>query len=388
MSISWLPRTEVSDRLGGAYPLTYQPGQKSLRGHIRNLLKPEADRVPQDIEHPLTAETLLTYSLSMIDVRTKLLEPTVETDPTKQVVLKAIRDGLDRFQEKFAVPYRGWREDAWNEVYRLERLTVLIEPAGNLIDEIKRRLDEADAEKVPSAARLRRAFETVSPDAVDTRKSPPELKPGGEALLRSHLLDVLEEIQWFLRKKYTARRKQSKAASRILRFAVVSLMLFLLPYMMAFWFSYSEQHEFIRKWSGICVFTAMTAGMFGACFSRLHYLQSKWDTLSLDELNSAGEWIQIGLRVFVGMMGAILMLFFLHSDIVSSTLTPDFSKIGLIHHKAGGGENAIPLELVFPNPQLALLIVWSFIAGFSERLVPSFLAKTEASLDRESAKSK
>ena len=87
-------------------------------------------------------------------------------------------------------------------------------------------------------------------------------------------------------------------------------------------------------------------------------------------------------------MGAILMLFFLHSNVVSSTLTPDSSKIGLIHHKADGGENAIPLELMFQNPQLALLIVWSFIAGFSERLVPSFLAKTEASLDYGSAKSK
>jgi hypothetical protein len=38
------------------------------------------------------------------------------------------------------------------------------------------------------------------------------------------------------------------------------------------------------------------------------------------------------------------------------------------------------LSLIFPNPQLALLVVWSFLAGFSERLVPSILQSTEVSL--------
>jgi len=36
----------------------------------------------------------------------------------------------------------------------------------------------------------------------------------------------------------------------------------------------------------------------------------------------------------------------------------------------------VPMKMLFPSKDLALLIVWSFIAGFSEVLVPTILART------------
>jgi hypothetical protein len=38
------------------------------------------------------------------------------------------------------------------------------------------------------------------------------------------------------------------------------------------------------------------------------------------------------------------------------------------------------LSLILPNADLALLVVWSFLAEFSERLVPSILQSAEGSI--------
>ena len=85
------------------------------------------------------------------------------------------------------------------------------------------------------------------------------------------------------------------------------------------------------------------------------------------------------------MSGAIVVYFFLQSNIVSGELFPKFADLGLDQAnppgKAGASEESgVPLRLILPNADLALLVVWSFLAGFSERLVPGILQSTENSL--------
>jgi hypothetical protein len=83
------------------------------------------------------------------------------------------------------------------------------------------------------------------------------------------------------------------------------------------------------------------------------------------------------------MTGAVVVYYFLLSGGIGGGLFPDFQKLGLhqlMFKDPSGGDEAVALRLILPNAQLALLVVWSFLAGFSERLVPSILQTTEASL--------
>ena len=71
---------------------------------------------------------------------------------------------------------------------------------------------------------------------------------------------------------------------------------------------------------------------------------------------------------------------------MSGSLFPTFSDIGIerIQSSEKTGSLLAVLNLYYPTKDLALLVVWSFLAGFSERLVPSILRDTETTLGKAS----
>ena len=85
------------------------------------------------------------------------------------------------------------------------------------------------------------------------------------------------------------------------------------------------------------------------------------------------------------MCGALVVFFFLRSGTVEGSLFPNFAKLGLNDSKvplrdalAGNQLTEVQeLRLILPSKELALLAIWCFLAGFSERLVPSILSSTE-----------
>lgn len=340
-------------------------------------------------------DSMLRCFIAELDVRTTFVAPRVADDPARKQLLAGIRQAIDGF---FAVPAPeggSWVQECWNRAYRLERLLALIEPEETLLGEVLRRLEEADAEKVSAAARLRTFYEAASPHLVDTAKSPPEPKDGAEPRLRALLLDILEETHWSVQRRFHARPIQKSATRRVVLAGLIACTLFVLPfgwlYLEAWRSAGAPYVPPFENWVWLPLWTALTAGFFGAMFSRLTYLQGNWNMLGIGALRDARSFWSILLRGAVGMTGAVVVYYFLLAGVIEGALFPKFSEIGLeqlyfppsaeaAEATPGDPRRPVPLRLILPNTHLALLVVWSFLAGFSERLVPSILQSAETSL--------
>jgi hypothetical protein len=330
-------------------------------------------------------DPMLSYFLSLLDVRFRRITPTITpgSDPVKDDTLKEISRVLAEFQTTFREP--GHEDDPWNQAYRLERLFVLIEPPDHLWLELKRRLAEAAEENVGSAARLASAAETLAPQVLDP-KTPQGLLPGGDAAVRSLLLEILEDTHWTIQRKFYSRPIRKKATARIVWFGMGAFSLFMLPYLALYYNLSRADPVYSSSWAWLPIYSVATTGLFGALFSRLLYLQSNWDALTIGGLKDAREYASITLRGCVGMIGAVIVFFFLKSGVIGGGLFPDFSQIGIeeftFPDKLAAGQVPHSFRLYYPSKAWALLVVWSFLAGFSERLVSSILRDTETTISK------
>ena len=331
---------------------------------------------------------MLGYFLSTLTVRAMSVKSTLAGDKVRQELFRELQSSLNSFSVRFPSSPAPTNHAAWAEAYRLERMLALVEPASSLVGELKRQTAEAVEERIPSASRLLAAFEAALPLAVDTSQSPPVLRAGGEALLRPLLLQTLEDLHWNSQRKFYARPIQKQATYRIVYLGIGAFIIFLAPYLAVYADIFAGHEAGLASWAGLPLYTALTAGLFGAFFSRLLYLQQNWNGLTLGAIMDARDVTSIILRGCVGMTGATMVYFFLQSETMTGALLPKFSEIGFaqsMYPADTNGSTVIPIRLFYPNPALALLVVWCFLAGFSERLVPSILETTEASLGKQGA---
>jgi hypothetical protein len=357
-------------------------------------------RAKQPVEDKVPDDTMLLYFVSVLEVRIRRAMLAIESgsaadnvDPgngtsnaNRKAMLGQVQQAFEVLKAKCLDPDAREASDAiWNEAYSIERMTVFIEPTECLWAEVKRRLGEAAEENVLSLARLNGAADILGPLVLDSN-SPGRLKPGVEDQVRSLLLDVLEETHWDNQRKFYSRPIRKTATRRIVFVGMCAFALLITPYVLIYVLSALGQVKWVESWSWIPLYSALTAGLFGALFSRLLYLQQRWDTLTVGGLKDAGEFTSIFLRGCVGMTGAVIVSFFLMSKVVNGALFPVFEDIGLDHipkSSAAGASGFASFHLIFPSKDLALLIVWSFLAGFSERLIPTVLQDTETVISKK-----
>lgn len=342
---------------------------------------------------PAAEVTLLRFFISTLIVRARSIGFEVQNDSAR----KPIVDTVLMLAESFTVKASDDYDQDWNEVYKLERMLSLAQPANTLIGEIQRRIDEAAEDKIPTTPRLRKTFEGILKDAFgkdeqpDPTKTTPEsldaskLTPQGEASLRDLLHNVLEEYHYFQQRKFCISPIRRNACNRIVIAEIGAFVLMIAPYIYLYsvilWTRKTPPFEL---WAWLPIYSAMTAGLFGAFFSRLQTLQSNWDNLSLGQVRDAMDWRSIWLRGVVGMGGALIVYFFIQSGLVGGGLFPNFEQMGVsqIWYPKDPDPNIHRFHLIQPSVGLALLIVWSFVSGFSERFVPGILAATETSLGK------
>ena len=261
------------------------------------------------------------------------------------------------------------RDLEWDQVYKIERLIVLLYSGAQLRMEIGARLQELAAENVKEAESMRRDYESMLKPA-DGAAVP------DDATLRMFLLRIMEALHWNAKKKYLSRPIRKEGTKIILYGVFVAFLLIIAPYVLLnFW-----GEEGIGKWwSVFALYTALTAGLMGAFFSRLVDVQRRAGTFTLDEVFLHRELSYTLLRAGVGVCGALIIYFFLRSEFVSGPLFPVFEQVAIRYVRIPAGD-AIGMAFVMPSQALALLTFWCFLAGFSEQLVPNILAGTERQL--------
>lgn len=127
---------------------------------------------------------------------------------------------------------------------------------------------------------------------------------------------------------------------------------------------------------------AMVTGLFGATFFMLIQLQQRISEGGLTDARDMWTWPMLLLRCIVGVGAASVLYFFFKSGLLEGSLWPKieylhFQVVGADASAANGPEPRLASGVVVPNGHWALLIVWSFIAGYSQTLVPNLLLGTE-----------
>lgn len=120
------------------------------------------------------------------------------------------------------------------------------------------------------------------------------------------------------------------------------------------------------KYPGLIL--AMFSGAFGASFSMLVQTQRRGSEGTLEDIRTAGNWKTLFIRSAFGLGAAAILYFFFNSGLLEGSLWP---KLG-----------EITFSSPIPSRSMCLLVIWSFIAGFSENFVPNILVKTEQRSDK------
>jgi hypothetical protein len=360
---------EPASRLGLYRPRASSPGIEETASMTS---------LPKGSDGEATSDKMLAIYTSFLQTRFSILAGAAASTASQKAI--------DDLKSKIEALASGSEPATWDKAYEAERMLVLLQGGENLNQQVKDLLDRADAEAVPSRVQLRASYNGLLMQIYD-RSSPPVLVPEANDLLRPLANTILEKIQWEAKKKYLAAPFKKFAIHRIVGAGLLSFIVFMAPYIV---FCLSRALGFdphLSSWAWLALWNVLSAGLMGAFFSRLLYIQRGSETLGLEELESAKAWRSILLRGAVGMLGALIVFYALDSGLITGKLIPVMSGAALYYVPVASAnlpDNAV-FALVLPTPDLALLVVWCFVAGFSERVVPDILSAAEGQFIAASA---
>jgi hypothetical protein len=308
---------------------------------------------------------------SNLEVRLQCIDRASLSESQKEIYATVVAT-LKSFNQPGAI-VRGYE---WDETYKVERLIALLLSGSQLRQEISARLQELAGQSLAESDSLRRDYEALLKSPGDNQQTAAD-----DGVLRSFLVRVMEALHWNAKKKYLARPIRKQATKIILYGVIISFMLLILPYVLL---NFGKPGQEGPWWSLFALYTALTAGLLGAFFSRLITIQRGWASMAIDEVFVQREISYTLLRAGVGMCGALVVYFFLRSEFVKGPLFPEFENVAIRFVRIIGDEN-VNMAFVMPSKDLALLTFWCFLAGFSEALVPNILASTVKQLSDASA---
>lgn len=211
-------------------------------------------------------------------------------------------------------------------------------------------------------------------------------------------LALLDDLQRDFIDTRNKRELRKEVARRLLGYGCILLVVAVLPFVIlaviATWQAPATGPGTLYSSNPVFGFgLVMAFGLLGAFFSRVTQFQTDSPALSFDQVMNSYRPDVLRVRLLVGMMGAMVFYFLMRSGIVGGTIFPKLSDVSLstvsVLQEANGDTTvasskpeASGLTILLPSTELAKLLVWSFLAGFSERLVRNTLDTTVAKAEQ------
>lgn len=224
-----------------------------------------------------------------------------------------------------------------------------------------------------------------------------EIKAAKELDKRRMLLkSLINDIHWYFKTRRLWRSYVFKARFKT---AVAFVLCFFLFHMIDRWDFLHRvlDYDSCRRDQTYCILMALAAGCLGASFSMLISFKKRVAESNLEDVKYVNRYLAIFFRIIIGMAGSLLFFYFIQSGVLGGEIFPNLpafereckkektesppviqSELQYREQKEREEKKKPPDGSKFVDDKnLALLIIWCFLAGFSEKIVPSLLAKTE-----------
>jgi hypothetical protein len=253
-------------------------------------------------------------------------------------------------------------ERSWTHAYEIEQLLIDLYDDDTVRTELEVRALEAKAVLRPEQTALYEQ-ELKSIRDPDTPMTP--------ARRRVLLARLVNDLQW----RYTVNEATRRYSKAVTSRAGTLFVLALAAFSVLIAYTIIAKPQFAPNDLRLFAFAAL-AGAWGATFSILTSLKDRLKGSGLDDLKLMRPWVMLISRALIGSGAACILYFFIVSGLLRgsaiSSIFPDFGSASTARSASPDGTPMLPVD------QLALLVVWCFLSGFSERMVPGLLERIES----------